>query len=108
MEQEFYRSRLERLYGFTVHVPAVDSREIVHRVIYDELCRGVISETSRAAFGKIVSELVGGGAAGIILGCTEVGLLLRPADSPVPLFDTTRIHAEAAAAFALGPQPNGV
>jgi aspartate racemase len=102
MEQDFYRGRLEQRFGLAVHVPGLESRELVHRVIYDELCRGIISQDSRDAFKRVASELADGGAAGIILGCTEIGLLLQPPDAPVPLFDTTRLHAEAAASLALG------
>jgi aspartate racemase len=101
MEQEFYRGRLETRFGLTVRVPDPESRQVVHRIIYDELCRGVISEAARQEYRRIVTELTGRGAAGIILGCTEIGLLLRPEDVAVPLFDTTRLHAEAAASFAL-------
>ncbi len=101
MEQDFYRGRLEAKFGLPVLVPAKDSRALVHRVIYDELCRGVISEPSRERFRRVVSELEGMGAEAVIMGCTEIGLLLRPKDVSIPLFDTTRLHAEAAAAFAL-------
>jgi aspartate racemase len=102
MEQDFYRGRLESEFGLTVHVPEPASRKLVHEVIYSELCRGVISESSRAGFQQVVSELVGMGAEAVILGCTEIGLLLRAGDVSVPLFDTTLLHAEAAASFALG------
>jgi aspartate racemase len=101
MEQDFYRGRLERRFGLTVHVPEPPSRKLVHEVIYSELCRGVISESSRDGFRQVVSELVAMGAQAVILGCTEIGLLLRPADVAVPLFDTAELHARAAAAFAL-------
>lgn len=101
MEQDFYRGRLENEFGLTVHVPQAASRERVHDVIYSELCRGTISEASRQSFQSIVAELVDMGAQAVILGCTEIGLLLRTEDTVVPLFDTTRIHAEAAAALAL-------
>jgi len=101
MEQDFYRGRLEKKYGLRVHVPEPASRELVHEVIYQELCRGVISEASRASLQRVVAELVGMGAQAVILGCTEIGLLLRPEDVPVPLFDTALLHAKAAAAFAL-------
>jgi aspartate racemase len=101
MEQEFYRGRLESRFGLTVRVPDVASRELVHRVIYSELCRGVVSETSRAAFQRVVGELADTGAEAVILGCTEIGLLLRAGDVSVPLFDTAVLHAEAAALFAL-------
>lgn len=101
MEQDFYRGRLESRHGLNVLTPPPDARDLVHRVIYDELCLGRIEHDSRAAFGRVVDELVSRGADGVILGCTEIGLLLRPGDAPVPLFDTATIHAEAAAEYAL-------
>jgi len=101
MEQDFYRGRLERQFGLTVHVPDAASRTLVHEVIYSELCRGVVSTSSREDFRRVVSELIGMGVEAVILGCTEIGLLLRPADVLVPLFDTTVLHAEAAGLFAL-------
>lgn len=101
MEQDFYRGRLERKFGLTVHVPEPASRELIHQVIYQELCRGVISEPSRASLQRVVAGLVGMGAEAVILGCTEIGLLLRDEDVSIPLFDTTLLHAEAAASFAL-------
>lgn len=104
MEQDFYRGRLEGEHGLGVLVPCADSRSMVHDVIYSELCRGVVSAASRARFEQVVSELEGMGAEGVILGCTELGLLLRPEDVTLPLFDTTLLHAEAAAAFALEGQ----
>jgi aspartate racemase len=101
MEQDFYRGRLTRGFGLEVRVPEPGSRELIHRVIYEELCRGVVSESSRECFRKVVSELARLGSQGVILGCTEIGLLLRPEDVSVPLFDTVRLHAEAAASLAL-------
>jgi amino-acid racemase len=101
MEQDFYRGRLESRFGLTVHVPEAASRKLVHDVIYDELCRGVVAEPSRERYRQVVSELVAVGAEGVVLGCTEIGLLLRPADVSVPLFDTAELHAQAAATFAL-------
>jgi aspartate racemase len=101
MEEDFYRGRLESRFGLIVHVPQAASRTLVDRVIYSELCRGVISESSRKGFQDVVSELVDMGAEAVILGCTEIGLLLRPVDVVVPLFDTTVLHAEAAGSFAL-------
>jgi aspartate racemase len=101
MEQDFYRGRLESKFGLTVHVPGAASRQLVHEVIYSELCRGVISESSREDFRRVVSELVTMGAEAVILGCTEIGLLLRPDDVSVPILDTTALHAKAAASFAL-------
>jgi aspartate racemase len=100
MEESFYRERLEER-GLRVLVPDAADRERVHRVIYDELCRGEILEASRSAYERIMRHLVEEGAEGIILGCTEIGLLVRPASSSVPLFDTTEIHARAAALRAL-------
>jgi aspartate racemase len=102
MERDFYRTRLEELYGIEVLIPAEDDRVEVHRVIYEELALGVISETSRAAFRDIIDRLVYDGAEGIILGCTEIGLLVGPADSPVPLFDTGALHVRSAVDLALG------
>lgn len=100
MEQDFYRARL-RGHGVDVLVPEADERALVHRVIYDELCLGVIRDESRAAYRRIIGNLVGRGAHGVIFGCTEVGLLVSAADSPVPVFDTTAIHAARAVDFAL-------
>ncbi|KQV04708.1 MULTISPECIES: aspartate/glutamate racemase family protein [unclassified Kitasatospora] len=101
MEQSFYRDRLAS-HGLEVLTPDAPGRALVHRVIYDELCLGVIREESRAAYRSVIGELVAQGAEGIILGCTEIELLISPADSPVPVFATTRLHAEAAVAAALG------
>jgi aspartate racemase len=101
MERDFYRTRLEELHGIEVLIPAEDDRVEVHRVIYEELALGVISETSRAAFRDIIGRLVDDGAEGIILGCTEIGLLVGPADSCVPLFDTGALHVQSAVDLAL-------
>lgn len=106
MEQEFYRARLESRFGLTVHVPDPSSRALVHRLIYDELCRGVISDESRTIFQRVVSELADIGAQAIILGCTEIGLLLQPADVAIPLFDTAILHAKTAASLALDGFPD--
>ena len=100
MEQDFYRGRLGR-HGLTVLVPDAAERAEVHRIIYDELCRGVIRESSRVALRAVMAALVSRGAEGLILGCTEIGLLVGAEDTPVPVFDTTRIHAEAAVDWAL-------
>ena len=102
MEQDFYRRRLETRHGLEVLTPAADQRELVHAVIYGELCLGRVEDSSRDAYRKIAADLVGRGAQGLILACTEIGLLLRPEDAAVPLFDTAAIHAEAAAEWALG------
>jgi aspartate racemase len=102
MEQDFYRGRLATRHGLEVLVPDAAGRERVHRIIYEELCRGRITEASRAAFVDIVEALAGQGAEAVVLGCTEIGLLLRPQDTAVPLYDTTLIHADAAVRAALG------
>jgi len=104
MERAFYLERL-RDRGLDVLVPEPDDRVFVHRVIYEELCLGRVLEDSRAAFRRIIAGLAAAGAQGIILGCTEIGLLVAPADAPVPLFDTTDLHACAAAELALGGEP---
>jgi aspartate racemase len=101
MEQEFYRGRLETRHDLEVLVPPDDDREAVHRIIYEELCRGRVLESSRKQYQDVVSSMVSRAAEGVILGCTEIGLLLRPSDAAVPLFDTAEIHAEAAAEYAL-------
>jgi aspartate racemase len=101
MEEEFYKGRLSQKYGLTVMVPVATEREIVHRVIYDELVLGVINSRSKEQYLNIIAQLVEQGAEGVILGCTEIGLLVQQADCQVPLFDTTRIHAEAAVEYAL-------
>jgi len=102
MEQDFYRARLEQRHGLKVLIPGVEERETVHKIIYRELGRGIISETSRDAYRSVIRNLETRGAEGIILGCTEIPLLIRPQDYPMPLFDTTAIHAEAAVTEALG------
>ncbi len=101
MEEDFYRGRLQERHGLDVLVPPAVDREVVHRVIYDELCAGIVRPAAMAAYADIMAGLVSAGAEGIILGCTEIGLLVSQADSPVPLFDTTRIHAVAAVDYAL-------
>ncbi len=101
MEEEFYAGRLREKHGLEVLTPPAPDREIVHRVIYEELVLGRILESSRAEYVRIVRELARSGAQGVILGCTEIGMLLRSGDVEVPLYDTTSIHAEAAVAAAL-------
>ncbi|HKD75829.1 MAG TPA: aspartate/glutamate racemase family protein [Ktedonobacterales bacterium] len=101
MEQDFYRGRLAERFGLDVITPDADKRQIVHAVIYDELCRGTVREESKARYVGIIHNLIARGAEGIFLGCTEIEMLIGPADSPVPVFDTTALHAEAAVAFAL-------
>lgn len=101
MEQAFYRERLEAR-GIEVLTPDPAQRDLIHQVIYEELCLGVIDEQSRKPYLAIVEDLAQRGAQGVILGCTEIGLLIQQADTRVPLYDTTRIHAEQAVAYALG------
>jgi aspartate racemase len=101
MEEEFYKGRLVDKHGLDVIIPDDEGREIVHRVIYDELVLGQIKPASREQYVRIMAHLAAQGAEGIILGCTEIGLLVGDQDSPVPLFDTTRIHAVAAVEYAL-------
>lgn len=101
MEQEFYRERLMRPHGLEVLVPGASDREVVHRVIFDELCRGKTLEPSRAEYRRIIAALVARGAEAVILGCTEISLLVDAADASVPLFDTTTIHARKAVDWAL-------
>ncbi len=101
MEQDFYKGRLEDRYALNVLIPDKSDRLLVNRVIYDELVLGEIRSDSRRAYAQIMDSLVDRGAEGIILGCTEIGLLVGPEDSRVPLFDTTRIHAHSAVDFAL-------
>ena len=101
MEQDFYRGRLTDGHDLEVIVPEAAERELVHRVIYDELVAGVVSPAAREAYRAVMAGLVARGAEGVILGCTEIMLLVGPEDSTVPVFDTTALHAEAAVAAAL-------
>ena len=101
MEEDFYKGRLVEKHGLDVLIPSEEEREIVHRVIYDELCAGEIKPSSREQYRHIMEHLVERGAGGVILGCTEISLLVGDEDSRVPLFDTTKIHAEAAVEYAL-------
>lgn len=101
MEEEFYRSRLANQFGLEVVVPDAEDRQTVHRIIYEELCAGAVRPESKALVGGIMNRLEAVGAKGVILGCTELGLLVDAGDSPLPLFDTTRLHAIAAVDWAL-------
>jgi aspartate racemase len=101
MEQTFYRERLER-HGIDVLTPDVSDRERVHDIIYSELCVGKIVESSRTEYRRIIERLIAQGAQAIILGCTEITLLVRDSDSAVPVFDTTLLHARAAAEWSMG------
>jgi aspartate racemase len=107
MEEDFYRERLEERFGLTVLVPDAEERRFINRVIYTELCCGTISETSREAFRDIIARLVERGAEGVILGCTEIPLLVSASDAAVPLFDTGELHVRAAVEFALGNGATG-
>ncbi|MCE0460792.1 aspartate/glutamate racemase family protein [Pseudomonas uvaldensis] len=101
MEQDFLKDRLGAQ-GLNVLIPDTQERQAVHRIIYDELCVGVISPASRQVYQRVIDSLAERGAQAIILGCTEIGLLIKPEHSPLPLLDTTHLHARAAVAFALG------
>jgi aspartate racemase len=101
MEEGFYKDRLTDLFGLEVITPTSADREIVHRVIYEELVLGRINLHSQQEYLRIIAELASRGAEGIILGCTEIGLLVKQADCAIPLFDTTLIHANAAVEYAL-------
>jgi len=104
MEEDFYKGRLKEKYGLDVVVPGEAERELVDNVIFGELCLGEIKDSSRGQIKIIMKKLIDNGAQGIILGCTELPLLIKQRDCPVPLFDTTAIHAKAAVDYALGDQ----
>lgn len=101
MELPFWRERLTQRFGIDLLVPDEQARADVHRIIYDELCRGQVTDASRARYVEIINELNEAGADAVILGCTEIGLLIGEDDSPVPTFDTTRLHVCAALDFTL-------
>lgn len=101
MEHDFYRGRLGRRHSLDVLIPDDAGRTIVHDIIYDELVRGVVDDTSRAVYLSIIDSLISDGAAGVIAGCTEIELLVKPDDVDIPYFPTTRIHAVAAVDWAL-------
>ena len=101
MEQDFYRARLTDRHGIDVVIPDDDDRALVHRVIYEELCLGRVEEASRLAYRDVIQRLVAQGAQGVILGCTEISMLVGVEDAAVPLFDTTGLHAAAAVQVAL-------
>lgn len=101
MEQDFYKQRLIDGYGLEVLVPDEEGKTLVHQVIYQELCLGLVNDSSRLQYQQIMADLVTQGAEAIILGCTEIGLLVSAKDSTVPLFDTTEVHAQKAAEWAL-------
>lgn len=101
MLEDFYKGRLEELFNLRVYLPDQVDMEIIHNVIYDELVSGVINPKSKGEYLRIIGHLADQGAGGIILGCTEIGLLVKQEDTPIPLFDTTLIHARAAVNYAL-------
>ncbi|SDE63357.1 aspartate/glutamate racemase family protein [Kordiimonas lacus] len=101
MEQDFYKGRIVEKFGIEVVIPDEADRTIIHDVIFDELCKGVISEASRAEYVRIIEALHKGGADAVILGCTEIGLLVKPGHTAVPLIDTTEVHCAAAVKAAL-------
>ncbi|MEZ5627447.1 MAG: aspartate/glutamate racemase family protein [Rhodocyclaceae bacterium] len=101
MAQDFYTGRLRERFGLDVRVPEAEAQDVVHRIIYDELCHGVVSDASRARYLEIIAGLHAQGAEAVILGCTEIALLVQPAHTRVPLYDTTALHAAAAVKYAL-------
>jgi len=101
MEQDFYRSRLEQDHGLTVLTPPQADRDQVHQIIYQELCLGQVHDASRQTYQRVIADLGARGAQGIILGCTEIGLLIQAQDCQLPLFDTTALHARSAAHWAM-------
>lgn len=104
MEHDFYRGRLENLHGLNVVLPNAPDRQLVNAVIYNELCIGQFLPASKAAYLRVIDDLIARGAQGIILGCTEIGLLIKPQDVRVPVFDTTVLHAHAAVTAAVGEE----
>jgi aspartate racemase len=103
MEQDFYRDRLSERHRLKVLVPDLSDREFIHKVIYEELCLGKVRDASRSGYLRVIAELASRGAEAVILGCTEISLLLRQEHTPIPLFDTTEIHARKAAEWAMLP-----
>lgn len=101
MEHDFYKGRLAEEFGLEVIVPSDEDRQVVHDIIYDELCLGVIKPQSKQKYLEIIRKLEAQGAEGVILGCTEIMLLVQQTDTTLPVFDTTRLHAEAAVDYAL-------
>lgn len=101
MEKDFYKSRLVKKHGLRVAIPSEEDRAAVHKIIYTELCNGIIKEDSRETYMAIIHRLAEAGAECVILGCTEIGLLVGSSNSPLPIFDTTTIHAIAAADWAM-------
>lgn len=104
MEQDFYRARLENRFGLEVVVPNTDARAAIHRIIYDELCQGKVLEPSANVFRDVIADLAGTGAEAVILGCTEISMIVDPATAGLPTFDTTALHASAAVDQALATE----
>ncbi|MCG9769843.1 aspartate/glutamate racemase family protein [Pseudoalteromonas piscicida] len=102
MQQDFYKARLQDLHGIEVITPNCDQQTLVHHIIYDELCRGEVNASSRQTYLDIINSLYQQGAEGVILGCTEIGLLVQQVHTQVPLYDTTKLHAEAVVEWSLG------
>ena len=101
MMEDFYKGKLVRDHGLAVIIPSAAEMDIIHKVIYDELCLGIVNDASRDQYAEIIDHLVKKGAEGVILGCTEIGLLIKNVECQIPVFDTTVIHAEAAVDYAL-------
>jgi len=101
MEQDFYKGRLINNYGLTVHIPTEADREIIHNVIYKELCLGKVNPSSKIEYLRIIEDLANQGAEAVILGCTEIGLLVNQTDTDITLLDTTYIHAKKAVEYAI-------
>jgi len=101
MEEDFYKKTLREKYKLNVIIPSESDREVIDHVIYTELCRGIMNQSSREQFKAIIEKLASNGAQGVILGCTEIPLLISQQDAEIPLFDTTKIHAQAAVEMAL-------
>jgi aspartate racemase len=108
MEHDFYKGRLEQKFGLKVFTPDEADRQQINRVIYDELCLGVIRPDSRTTYLETMDKLTAAGAQGVILGCTEITLLVKPEHTPIPLFDTTYLHAQAAVEWALADESTPV
>jgi len=101
MEQDFYKGRLQEIHGIDVLIPEDKERQVIHDILYNELCLGEIKELSKGKFQSIIQNLVKRGAQGVILGCTEIPLIVRQEDYKIPLYDTTALHSRAAVDFAL-------
>lgn len=101
MEQDFYKKVLKDKFNIDVIIPEEADREVVHKIIYEELCKGILNDTSREKYKEIISKLQAKGAEGVVLGCTEIPLLIKQKDVSVPVFDTTTIHGVSAVEFAI-------